>query len=178
MNVGIVCGYDLNADLDGYVSSIAPLIARAGLDLVIVSGGRTSPHSHSSEAWVISRGLREVVPADRILLEEDAMTTLENLVFARGLAEDHGGLIDRFTVFCDSVHSRKVRTLSRLILGAKTMVHSVERDAPLRVRLFEPLSHLIETAAALVPSLRKHLRATAMRIKGVTGGPRRPPVRQ
>jgi uncharacterized SAM-binding protein YcdF (DUF218 family) len=173
MNVGIVCGYDLNADLAGYVSSIAPLIKAERLDLLIVSGGRTSRDHHSSEAWVISQGLANILPPDRVLLEEDAMTTLENLVFARGLAEEYGELVERFTVFCDRVHHRKVRTLARLILGAKTMVHSVERAVPLKIRLFEPVSHLLETVAALVPSLRKYLRAGAIRIKGITGAPRR-----
>jgi hypothetical protein len=42
-SVGIVCGYDLNDDLPGYVRSVAPLIARENLDFVILSGGRTSP---------------------------------------------------------------------------------------------------------------------------------------
>jgi hypothetical protein len=35
------------------------------------------------------------------------------------------------------------------------------------VRLFEPLSHLIEGVVARAPRMRKYLRAAAMRIKGV-----------
>jgi hypothetical protein len=173
MNIGIVCGYDLNADLAGYVSSITPLVAGARLDLLIVSGGRTSPHSHSSEAWVISQALSGVMPKEKVLLEEHAMTTLENLVLARGMVEHDARLIGRFTIFCDRVHHRKVQTLARLILGAKARVHSVEHAVPLRVRVFEPLSHLVETFAALVPPLRKVLRAAAIRLKGVTGAPPR-----
>lgn len=168
MHVGIVCGYDLDDDLDTYVTSVAPLIADAGVDVLVVSGGRTSPRSHHSEAWVISQRLAEITPQPNVMLEEEAMTTLENLVLARGLAEEeHGGAIERFTVFCDHVHHSKVRTLARLILGAKTIVRSVERAVPLRIRLFEPVSHVAETAAALVPSLRKYLRAVAMRFKGL-----------
>ena len=57
-SVGIVCGYDLNDGLPDYVKSVAPLIERENLDFVILSGGRTSPRSHHSEAWVMAEHLR------------------------------------------------------------------------------------------------------------------------
>lgn len=170
-SVGIVCGYDLNDDLDGYVRSIAPLIASERLDFLILSGGRTSPDSFHSEAWVMAEQLRTLIPVPPVVLEEHAMTTLENLIFARGLAEHHAGIVERFVVFCDAVHRRKVSTLTRLILGAKAVVHDVEHDVSLRVRVFEPISHAIEAVVAVVPGLRKYLRRAAMRIKGVTGEP-------
>jgi uncharacterized SAM-binding protein YcdF (DUF218 family) len=168
-SVGIVCGYDLNDDLPGYVRSVAPLIARENLDFVILSGGRTSPRSNRSEAWVMAGHLGLMTPAPVIVLEEHAMTTLENLMFARGLAEHHAGVATRFVVFCDRVHRRKVAALSGLILGARVAVYCVDRKASLRVRLFEPLSHLIEGIVARAPRLRKYLRAAAIRIKGVRG---------
>jgi hypothetical protein len=168
-SVGIVCGYDLNDDLPGYVRSVAPLIERESLDFVILSGGRTSPRSDHSEAWVMAGHLREMLTMPMIVLEEHAMTTLENLIFARGLAEHHAGVVNRFVVFCDRVHRRKVTALSHLILGARAIVHCVDRDASLRVRLFEPASHLIEAVVARAPRLRKYLRAAAIRIKGVHG---------
>jgi hypothetical protein len=173
MRVGIVCGYDLNADLEAYVSSIRPLLANEPLDLVIFSGGRTSPSSFSSEAYVIAQGCAEVIAPDRVLLEEHAMTTLENLVFARGLAEYHHGRIDRFVVFCDRIHHRKVAALSLMILGTKAVVRSVEHAVPARVRLFEPLSHLLEMMVVRSPSLLKYLRAVVIRLKGVSGSPPR-----
>jgi hypothetical protein len=173
-SVGIVCGYDLDDDLGGYVRSVAPLIAREKLDVVILSGGRTSPRSHHSEAWVMAQQLSGLIAAPPLVLEEHAMTTLENLIFARGLAEQHADdEVERFVVFCDAIHRRKVTTLSRLILGARTAVRAVEHQVALRVRLFEPLSHIVETVVALAPRLRKYLRAAAMRIKGVTGEPPR-----
>lgn len=168
-SVGIVCGYDLNDDLQDYVKSVALLIARENLDLVILSGGFTSPRSNHSEAAVMAGHLRLILPQPELVLEEHSMTTLENLVFARELAERHAGVVERFVVFCDRVHRRKVATLARMILGARTNVQSVEHKVTMRVRLFEPMSHLIETLAAGVPPLRKYLRAAAMRIKGVSG---------
>src|SRR5258706_11745026 len=99
--VGIVCGYDLNDDLQGYVRSVAPLIARENLDFVILSGGRTSPRSRHSEAWVMAGHLRDIVPAPTLVLEEHAMTTLENLIFSRGLAEHAGGVVRGFVGACD-----------------------------------------------------------------------------
>src|SRR5260370_31066853 len=88
-SVGIVCGYDLNDDLPRYVRSVAPLIAREKLDFVILSGGRTSPRSSHSEAWVMAGHLRDILPAPTLLLEENSMTTLENLIFALGVAVPH-----------------------------------------------------------------------------------------
>ena len=170
-SVGIVCGYDLNDDLPGYVRSVAQLIARENLDVVILSGGRTSPRSRHSEAWVMARHLREIVPLPNLVLEEHAMTTLENLIFARGLAEHHAGVVARFVVFCDRVHQRKVATLAKLILGARAIVQSVDRDVAAGVRLFEPISHLIEAVVAVVPRLRRYLRAMAILMKGVSGNP-------
>lgn len=170
-SVGIVCGYDLNEDLPGYVTSVAPLIARENLDVVILSGGRTSPRSHHSEAWVMARHLREILPSSDLVLEEHAMTTIENLIFARGLAEHHEDAVTRFVVFCDRVHRRKVVTLARLILGARAIVHSVDRAAAMADRLFEPVSHFVETVVALVPRSRRYLRAAAVLSKGVNGHP-------
>jgi hypothetical protein len=166
-SVGIVCGYDLNDDLPGYVRSVAPLIARENLDFVILSGGRTSPRSNHSEAWVMAGHLRKILPAPVLVLEEHAMTTVENLIFARGLAERHAGVVTCFVVFCDRVHRRKVAALSRLILGAQAIVRCVDRKVTMSVRLFEPVSHVIETLVAREPRLRKYLRAAVIRIKGV-----------
>ena len=111
-SVGIVCGYDLNDGLHDYVKSVAPLIERENLDFVILSGGRTSPRSHHSEAWVMAGYLRKMLAGAELVLEEHAMTTLENLIFARGLAEHHAGVVARFVVFCDRVHRRKVAALA------------------------------------------------------------------
>jgi hypothetical protein len=170
-SVGIVCGYDLNDELPGYVTSVAPLIARENLDFVILSGGRTSPRSHHSEAWMMARYLRETLPMPEVVLEEHAMTTLENLLFARALAEHRVEAIARFVVFCDRVHQRKVAALAKLILGARAVVQPVHRRAAAVDRLFEPFSHFIEVVVAFVPRLRKYLRAAAIFTKGVSGKP-------
>lgn len=115
--------------------------------------------------------LRKLLAGAELVLEEHAMTTLENLIFARGLAEHHAGVVARFVVFCDRVHRRKVAALAKLILGARAIVHSVDHDVAHRVRLFEPVSHLIEAVVAHFPPLRKYLRAAAIRMKGVSGTP-------
>jgi uncharacterized SAM-binding protein YcdF (DUF218 family) len=106
-----------------------------------------------------------------VVLEEHAMTTLENLIFARGLAEHHGRALSGFVVFCDRVHQRKVATLARLILGARAIVQPVDHEVPALDRLFEPVSYFIEAFVARVPRLRKYLRAAAIFAKGVSGNP-------
>src|ERR1019366_1202927 len=170
-SVGIVCGYDLNDELPGYVTSVAPLIARENLDFVILSGGRTSSRSPHSEAWVMARQLRGILQSPQVVLEEHAMTTLENLIFARGLAEHHAGAVARFVVFCDRVHERKVATLAWLILGTRTVVRPVDHAVAVADRLFEPVSHFIETVSAMVPRLRKYLRRGAIFLKGASWQP-------
>ena len=171
--IGIVCGYDRFDDLHVYVERVAELIAAESVDAVILTGGFTSPESWHSEAWLMATVLSRVMPRQRILIEEQAMTTLDNLVFARQLAHRIFGRVCEWKVYCDAAHRLKVAVLSRIILGRHAQVLAVDRDVELRIRLVEPFSVIFESICAHVPGLQRALSAFAARMKGVSGISRR-----
>ena|SRR5438477_10798625 len=165
--IGIVCGYDRYADLHEYSERVAAELARDPLDAIIVTGGFTNPHSKQSEAELMSAVVSRSMPHALVVLEERAMTTLDNLVFSKAAAENLFARIDRFIVFCDHAHRTKVSILSRLVLGVRGTVRTVHRAVPFIVHLLEPPSIVIQSIGALVPPLRTHLSTMAARIKGV-----------
>ena len=137
--IAIVCGYDLDSDLREYVRRVAAAIAEERCDALVLSGGRTSPTIDDSEARAMTRALSEHLTDPVMVLEERAMTTLENLVFAREIAERLFP-VRRYVVTCDRVHAPKVFALSAILLRRRFTVRSVARKVPLKVILFEPVS--------------------------------------
>lgn len=176
--VGVVCGYDLNGDLPAYVAGVARELARVHCDVVIFSGGQTSPVTWHSEAWTIADGVHTLLPELEIILEERAMTTLDNLVFAHAIAQhSYPGLALDYVVFCDSAHARKVRILARMILGMRATVIALSREVSLRIRIFEPISTLFEMLGVHSPRMRLVVRAGAVLLKGLTAEQRRSVLR-
>lgn len=165
--VALVCGYDLHSDLDGYVRSVVPILDEEQPHAIIFSGGFTSPFHNDSEAQAMTRILAAHVKNALVVLEERAMTTLDNIVFGRTIADSlfHA---THYVVICDRVHAAKVRALCAILLPARSTVHAVGRKVPLPVVAFEPLSIVIEVLAALVPLFRRPLRYGAMRLKGLS----------
>ncbi|HEY3053796.1 MAG TPA: ElyC/SanA/YdcF family protein [Thermoanaerobaculia bacterium] len=159
--VAIVCGYDIHSDLRDYVRRFVPFLSRC--DLVILSGGCTSSVSEESEAQALS----VLVDHPNVILEEQSMTTLDNILFSRLMAEERG-VVTHYVVICDRVHSAKVLVLSAILLRVHFTVRAVRRRVPLRVMLFEPISIVAEAFAAVFPVFRSALRRAAMRLKGVT----------
>jgi DUF218 domain len=170
--IAIVCGYDLHSDLRDYVRRVAEVLDAEHCDALILSGGRTSPVIDDSEAQAMTRALAEHLTDHVVVLEERAMTTLENIVYARELAEKLF-TVTRYVVTCDRVHALKVNALCALLLRRRFRVRSVPRKVPLKVTLFEPISFIAEVAAAIVPVLRFPLRYVAMRFKGLDARSRR-----
>ena len=165
--IAIVCGYDLHSDLREYVRRVAAVIDEEHCDALVLSGGRTSPTIDDSEAQAMTRALAEHLPDHLVVLEERAMTTLDNIVFAREMAERLFP-VRRYVVTCDRVHSLKVRALSALLLRRKFKVRPVSRKVPLKITLFEPVSFVAEVIAAVLPVFRRPLRRAAMRFKGLS----------
>lgn len=162
--VAIVCGYDIHTDLRDYANRFQPFLSHC--DLVILSGGCTSPVTDESEAHALSMliaGEDTGAPHPRIVLEEESMTTLDNIVLSREMA----GHVTQYVVICDRVHAVKVMVLAAILLRVRFAVCAVRRKVPLRVMLFEPFSVIAETLAALFPVLRPALRRGAMRWKGL-----------
>src|SRR5438105_2082640 len=87
VTIAIVCGYDLDSDLGAYVGRVAERLEGIHLDAIVLSGGRTHPKIDSSEAREMSRHLAELRPHGKVLLDHEAMNTLDNLVHARELVK-------------------------------------------------------------------------------------------
>ena len=92
--------------------------------------------------------------------------TLDNIVFGEAMARRTFGNVERFVVFCARSHSAKVRVLSRLILGRNAKVRTVHRPASLVTYVCEPISLLLQSAAAVIPPFRRAVRrgATLMKV--------------
>lgn len=161
-SIAILCGYRELDSLGDYVLRIAPHLDSEAPAFAILSGGVTCAADRRSEAAVMAETLSMVCPRQPFLLDEDAMTTLENLVNGKALAERTFGRVSRWTVFCDTAHRVKVATLTRLILGAGAVVRHVHRPVDLATRLLEPPSLAVEACAAVMPSLRPTVRRVAM----------------
>ncbi len=164
--IAIVCGYDLHSDLRDYVRRVAGVLDAEHCDALVLSGGHTSMTIDGSEARAMTRALSEHLTDHVVVLEERAMTTLENIVYAREIAE-HLFPVRRYVVTCDRIHAPKVMVLCALLLRRKFRVRSVARKVPLKVALFEPISFLAEVLAAILPIFRTPLRKGAMRLKGL-----------
>lgn len=173
MTIAIVCGYDLDSDLAAYIDRVARRLDGVPLDAIVLSGGRTSPTIESSEACEMSRHLTELRPHGRVLLDHEAMNTLDNLVFARRVAENSFGRIDDYLVCCDVAHSVKAWIVAHLVLRGRIRLLAVPRTVPTHVWLREPFSIAIETLGALIVPLRPLLSYFAAWLKGVTSKQRR-----
>jgi len=165
--VALVCGYDLHSDLDGYVKRVIPVLDETQPHAIVFSGGFTSPVHNDSEAQAMTRILSPHVPNALVVLEERAMTTLDNIVYGRTIGDSlfHA---THYVVVCDRVHAAKVRVLCSILLRSRATVRPVGRKVPIPVLAFEPVSLMIEAAAAIVPFLRRPLRYGAMRLKGLS----------
>jgi hypothetical protein len=168
--VAIVCGYDRFDDLHLYAEQVASEIAAARVDRVIVTGGFTSRDSYHSEAWVMAQVLALKLPHAVVLLEEWAMTTVDNLVFSRAIAVERFAA-KSFVVFCDHAHRFKAAVLTRIILGANAKVRSIPRVVSWATLVLEPLSIVFESICAVAPPLRKRLSRVAAWSKGVAPEP-------
>jgi hypothetical protein len=106
------------------------------------------------------------LPHAVVVLEEWAMTTVDNLVFSRAIALEKFAA-KSFVVFCDQAHRAKAAVLTRIILGANATVRSIPRGVSWKILAFEPLSIVFESVCAVTPPLRKLLSRFAAWSKGV-----------
>jgi vancomycin permeability regulator SanA len=166
--IAIVCGYDLHSDLQEYVRNVVPVIEGEQCDAIVLSGGYTSPLHDHSEAEAMTRAVKEHLPDAVVILEERAMTTLDNIVYGSEVAQKMFAA-RRYVVICDRVHALKVVVLAAIVLRVRFNVRAVRRKVPVTVMMFEPFSIVAEAIAAIVPPLRVPLRRVAMRLKGVEG---------
>lgn len=168
MTIAIVCGYDLDSDLGAYVEKVAHRLDGIHLEAIVLSGGHTHPKIDSSEAREMSRHLAELRPHGTVLLDHEAMNTLDNLVHARALVKQQLDPPHDFLVCCDVAHALKAWILAHILLRGRIRMLAVPRSVPLYIWLREPFSIVLETLGAVIPPLRSWLSHAAARMKGVT----------
>jgi hypothetical protein len=166
----IVCGYDLDTDLRSYVADVIRATRTEDPELLILTGGRTSPLSNDSEAAAMSRAFAELQPEREVLLEEESLNSLENLLHAKKLVEANHSAIERYVVVGDTAHRRKLSILARLVIGRNASVIAVPRPTAFITHIFEPISTLLEAIAAMVPATRRIVRTGAMLFKAMRYG--------
>jgi uncharacterized SAM-binding protein YcdF (DUF218 family) len=122
------------------------LRAGAADTMLLSGGGRFGPEGKSAAALMRDFAIAEGAPADRILVEERAATTYENMIFSFAMIDDLGGAADGSDTFLvtsdthllratllagylgrDTVRPVSVDVLDRLTLRGKAI--TVQREA-------------------------------------------------
>lgn len=93
-----------------YVRKFASFVNKEKIDVVIVSGGHTSPKRPlESEAESIAKYLKPLLKDNvTIHLENRSLTTLQNIEFSKKFIDLNNGTV---TVFCDNIRPQKVMWL-------------------------------------------------------------------
>jgi hypothetical protein len=90
-----------------YVKSFARYVNQNKVDIVVISGGHTSPRRPmESEAESLAKYLKPRIGKNiKIVLENWSLTTLENIEFSKKFIELDNNTV---TVFCDNIRPQKV----------------------------------------------------------------------
>jgi hypothetical protein len=90
-----------------YVKSFASYVNQNKIDIIIISGGHTSPKRPlESEAESIEKYLKPLLKRNTtIILENWSLTTLENIEFSKKFINLDSSNI---TIFCDNIRPQKV----------------------------------------------------------------------
>ncbi len=160
MKIGIVCGYGIVADerLVAYVRRVVEYACAQKIDTLILCGGHTIHGAEQTDA----RTLRDVMGEDAarfcILLEEDSISTLHNLLYARQLIEVRKLPVESLSIFCDTLRFMKVSCLSKILFRAyPTLVVSFHRKEPFFMYALQIPFTLLQCAGALCPPLARLL---------------------
>lgn len=117
----VVLGYGchLSCEMKMYLDLVVSFVAKNNVGAIIATGGYTNRKSAPgvSEAGMMATYLRERGVATRIILDETAVTTNQNLRSVVRVIGKRHFVGKRIVVFCDRARSIKVRILARIILG-------------------------------------------------------------
>ena len=119
MNITIVLGYGVfkedNLQYKGYLDDALKLIEENKSDLVVTTGGFSNKDlPNLSEAASVRDYFIKVSPnlADKIIFEEQALSTPQNLEFCKKLLEDKNISWDKLYITCDSIRLPKISYLA------------------------------------------------------------------
>ncbi|MEQ8468648.1 ElyC/SanA/YdcF family protein [Coleofasciculus sp. E1-EBD-02] len=160
MKVGIVCGYGSHLDnqLKRYVNSVMEYALKNEINYLIFSGGYTFKDSTTSEAMLMSSLIDQPTQAINIVLEERALTTLHNLLYAQEIIEFFKFNQYELYIFCDQVRFVKVYILSKLIFNeTKVNLIKFRRQEALLAYIMQIPSIFYQGLGAVSPSWEKKL---------------------
>jgi len=172
MKVFIVCGYGIPEDItkDKQYSTYLSLVfnalysmARGEPALIIPSGGPTSctsPYS-GTEAEMIADALKALMAREAtreaarewiIIPETDALSTLENLVYAKRIIDENASGAE-IVIFCEMTRKTRIEEVGKRIFGrALSQVEAIDFDVSAN-RYLDPArieeKEQAETAGAL-----------------------------
>jgi hypothetical protein len=126
--------------------------------LIIPSGGPTNtvPPFLGTEAEAIATYLRHLMQRPevtnqtkdwRIIPEQRALSTLENLLFAKEIAEANGAT-GPITIFCEHTRNHTITDLAQRIFGADANIHAIDFDRS-KTRYIDPSITAEKEAASL-----------------------------
>jgi len=160
MNIGIVCGYgvSLENDLERYADSISEFLGSEKIDSLILCGGYTVEQSDCSEAGLMQQLLRQRGVSQQFFLEQESVTSLHNLLFARKILENYNEPIQSICIFCDSARNFKIYCLSKIVFNDYVVkVVSFGRKEFMLIYLIQLPSTLIQSLGAIFPGLSNTL---------------------
>ena len=108
---------------------------------LIMTGGRMGDTDYTAASFMRDFAVEFGADGDRILLEERARTTFENLRFAFGMMDERG--LKTFAIVSDDYHLARARELARFLgrepsgLGAARSLHFAPRAMQIVITLRE-----------------------------------------
>ena len=160
MKVGIVCGYGSHLDnqLKRYVNSVMEYALKNEINHLIFSGGYTFKDSTTSEAMLMSSLIDQPTQTINIVLEERALTTLHNLLYAQEIIESLNFNQYELYIFCDQVRFIKIYVLSKLIFNkSKVNLIKFRRQEAFLAYIMQIPSILYQSLGAVSPGWEKKL---------------------
>jgi hypothetical protein len=160
MKMGIVCGYGNICDenLKSYIDNVVKYACQNEISVLILTGGYTFTKSNISEAKLMSELVLQYTDKLLIYLEEESITTLHNLLYAKDLIEKLNLTAIELYIFCDTIRELKVKILGKIIFDSEfKKVVSYGRVEPLIVYLMQIPSILFQSLGAFFPLLAKKI---------------------
>ena len=171
MNVAIVCGYGMVADLRlrNYLGEVLEYASKHEIDALILSGGYTVKDAEESEARVMWRVMQPGISDVQLFFEERSISTLHNLLYSAQLIEETSMPVRELYIFCDSLRFLKVFCLSKLIFKQHdARVIDFERKEPFWMYLLQVPFTILQCLGAVCTPIEKLILLVRLRLRKTT----------
>ncbi|MFA5946046.1 MAG: YdcF family protein [Patescibacteria group bacterium] len=148
MHIFLICGYGIPRDIftdENYRTYLSVVFNKmyaisAGKEMEIIPcGGPTAmePPYEGTEAGIIAKYLRKQIENQKLeqatsawktILEDQSLSTLENLVFAKRILDEQK-LAGTITIFCEETRRERIVKTAQMIFGSECTVEAIDFDA-------------------------------------------------